>query len=68
MQDNPARFIEEKDPTRSVDHSAKREQQDVQKPKASREIINPGNWHRHLAQRQREGARPMVTLNQFGVN
>jgi hypothetical protein len=39
MPDNPARFIEEKDPTRGVDHGEKDEQNDIQKPKAAREII-----------------------------
>ena len=48
IPNNLARLIEEKDPTRRVDDSENREQQDVEEPKASREIIHARNWERHL--------------------
>ena len=39
--ENPARFIKETNPSRSADYCEKHEH--IQKPKASREIINRGN-------------------------
>src|ERR1700730_2340834 len=57
MPEYSARFIEEKDPTRSVENAEKREQHHVEKPQASREVVGAGNWERELVHCQGEGAR-----------